>query len=108
MYSHIIDQLILVCSKYFSCTEDEIKSPCRKQHLVQARNIIADIAYKEYLFTYQAIGSRLNRNHSTILYNLDNFYVNYKTDTRLKSMRKKIYENVENNLHNSLKNNIFA
>ena len=49
---HLVDTTAMI----FGITPDQVRSPSRERPCVIARNIVADIAYNEYLFTFMAIG----------------------------------------------------
>ena len=87
LLDHIIDTTAMV----YGVTEQELASPCRKQHLVYARNMVTDIAYSEFLYTYAFIGKRLNRTHGTLIKNLESFAQDCRTKPQLKAIRAMIH-----------------
>ena len=67
---YIIPIIAEVTSEVLGIPLKDIYSKSGKRHFVVARNIISDIAYSEYLFTYKAIAMELGRDHTTIYENL--------------------------------------
>ncbi len=70
----LIHHLVDTTAAIFGITPDQVRSSSRERPCVIARNIVADIAYNEYLFTFMAIGKELNRHYSTIIINLESFH----------------------------------
>jgi len=98
LLDHIVDTTAMV----YGVTEEELASPCRKQHLVYARNMVADIAYSEFLYTYSFIGHRLNRTHGTLIKNLESFAQDCRTNPQLKAIRAMIHQSAKEFLQQQL------
>jgi len=98
LFDHIVDTTAMV----YGITEQELASPCRQQHLVHARNMVTDIAYSEFLYTYAFIGKRLNRTHGTLIKNLESFAQDCRTKPQLKAIRAMIHQSAINFLQQQL------
>ncbi len=98
LLDHIIDSTAII----YGITERELSSPCRKQHLVHARNMVADIAYTEFIYTYSVIGKRLNRTHGTLIKNLESFAQDCRTNPQLKAIRAMIHQSAKDFLQQQL------
>jgi chromosomal replication initiation ATPase DnaA len=94
----IIDHMVDTTAKMFGVTPEAIKSPSRERACVIARNIVADIAYNQYLFTFMAIGKVINRHYSTVIKNLDTFHNDCKAMPRLRYLKRQVLHNTEDYL----------
>ena len=88
---HLVDTTAMV----FGITPDQVRSASRERPCVIARNIVADIAYNEYLFTFAAIGKELNRHYSTIIINLESFRQDCKAKPQLRYIRRQVFNNAQ-------------
>jgi len=70
-----------VC-KRTGVTYEELKSKCRKRHLVEARYLYAYIMKKKSNYSLEKIGSQINRDHSMMIYynNMFESIASYNTD----------------------------
>ena len=59
--------LNMVCT-YYGIATDNVKSRCRLRQLVDARQLYARLARLYTPSTWRAIGSVINRDHSTIIH----------------------------------------
>ncbi len=91
LFNHIVDATAVI----YGITEKELVSPCRKQHLVHARNMVTDIAYTEFFYTYSVIGKRLNRTHGTLIKNLESFEQDCRTKPQLRAIRAMIHQSAK-------------
>lgn len=64
-----IDDTIKVIAEYMSVCESDLLSPCRDRHVVDCRKMIALILHEGGI-GYHTIAKALNRDHSTIRYNI--------------------------------------
>ena len=88
---HLVDTTAMI----FGITPDQVRSASRERPCVIARNIVADIAYNEYLFTFMAIGKELNRHYSTIIINLESFHADCKAKPQLRYLRRQVFNNAQ-------------
>ena len=91
MNVEIIENMVLICAEVFGINSEEITSPKRTRVCVLARSLIADIAYKEYLFTYYAIGKALNRDHATIMHAITTLANDSDQIPELKYLRRQVF-----------------
>ena len=94
----LIHHLVDTTAAIFGITPDQVRSPSRERPCVIARNIVADIAYNEYLFTFMAIGKELNRHYSTIIINLESFHNDCKAKPQLRYLRRQVFNNAQDYL----------
>ena len=94
----LIHHLVDTTAAIFGITPDQVRSSSRERPCVIARNIVADIAYNEYLFTFMAIGKELNRHYSTIIINLESFRNDCKAKPQLRYLRRQVFNNAQDYL----------
>ena len=80
---------------------DQITSEIKTRELVLARSIFADIAYSEYLYTYSHIGRIINRDHATVMHNLEILANDMKQRPELKYLRSQVFNKVKEFLQHS-------
>lgn len=68
-----LDVLAAVICDYFDITVKQLKSSSRKREHVTARIIFSVIARDKFNMTFHAIGQFINRDHSTVIHEKDNF-----------------------------------
>ena len=68
-----LDVLATIICDYFDITVKQLKSSSRKREHVTARIIFSHLARNRYNMTFGSIGAFLNRDHSTIIHECDNF-----------------------------------
>ena len=90
----IIKIIAEVTSELLGVPKNSIYSKSRKKPCAVARNIISDIAYSEYLFTYKAIGDELGRECSTITKNLVTHNFDMERLPNIKYIRSRIVSEV--------------
>ncbi len=100
--NQLLDHMVDTAAMVYGVSEQELTGPCRKQHLVYARNMVADIAYSEFLYTYALIGKRLNRTHGTLIKNLESFAQDCRTKPQLKAIRAMIHQSAKEFLQQQL------
>ena len=74
------NEMVDLCSKIFGISENNILGRSRKRPYVVARQIIAYILRKKYNLTLSRIGKLMNRDHSTIVHNLECHKNDYETN----------------------------
>lgn len=90
----VIKVIAEVTSEVLGVPIKDIYSKSHKKPCVVARNIISDIAYSEYLFTYKAIGAELGRECSTIIRNLVTHNLDMEKLPNIKYIRSRIVSEV--------------
>jgi len=95
MTTSVIYHMIQEIAEIFDTTPSAIISVNRKRKNVLARNMVADIAYSEFLFTYNEIGRILKRTHSTIIKNNLTYSSDLRAKSELKLIRKKVLHNAQ-------------
>jgi len=95
MTSSVIYHMIQEVAQIFNTTPSAIVSVNRKRKNVLARNMVADIAYSDFLFTYSEIGSILKRTHSTLIKNTLTYSSDLRARPELKLIRKKVLHNAQ-------------
>jgi len=98
MTTSVIYHMIQEVAQIFNTTPSAIVSVNRKRKNVLARNMVADIAYSEFLFTYSEIGSILKRRHSTLIKNNVTYFSDLRANSELKLIRKKVLHNAQDYL----------
>jgi len=98
MTTSVIYHMIQEVAQIFNTTPSAIVSVNRKRKNVLARNMVADIAYSEFLFTYNEIGSILKRRHSTLIKNTLSYSSDLQAKPELKLIRKKVLHNAKDYL----------
>ena len=81
--------IIDVVAYLFNTKREEILSRCRKQHLCDARNIIAKF-YRNEGLSLKKIARILNRDHSNVIYQLKVYDSLYKTDRYFRIIADKV------------------
>ena len=70
---------------------DQITSSIKTREFVLARSIFADIAYSEYMYSYSRIGRILNRDHATIMHNIEVLNNQMWQLPSIKHLRKEVF-----------------
>ena len=73
----------------------------KTRELVLARSIFADIAYSEYLYTYSHIGRIINRDHATVMHNIEILANDMRQRPELKYLRSQVFNKVKEFLQHS-------
>ena len=87
----LIHHLVDTTAAIFGITPDQVRSPSRKRPCVIARNIVVDIAYNDFLFKYNEIGSVINRTHGTLIKNKESYQADIKAIPELKYIRREVF-----------------
>jgi len=98
MTTSVIYQMVQDVAKIFNTTPSAVCSANRRRENVLARNIVTDIAYSEFLFTYNQIGGILNRTHSTLIKNNLTYSNDLRTRPELKLIRRQVLHNAQDYL----------
>ena len=85
------NEVMKAVSEVCGCTVDELRSRCRRQHLVAARKIVA-VVLRGY--TLHHVGRMICRHHATVLFYRRTFDDNVKYDRYLRER----YEEVKNRI----------
>jgi len=88
----LMNSLLILTSRIFEISEDEIQSKRRVRIYVQARTVIASILRFKYNMSLCNIGRAMNKDHSTII----NMLKNHKTDITYDLDYRKKYEQIKN------------
>ena len=88
-----LDVLAAVICDYFDITVNQLKSSSRKREHVTARIIFSYLARYRYNLTFAAIGAFINRDHSTVIHEVDNFN-QWSVTPKAYSIELKHYENI--------------
>ena len=70
---------------------DQITSNIKTREFVLARSIFADIAYSEYMYSYSRIGRILNRDHATVMHNIEVLNSQMWQLPSIKQLRKEVF-----------------
>ena len=70
---------------------DQITSSIKTREFVLARSIFADIAYSEYMYSYSRIGRILNRDHATVMHNIEVLNSQMWQLPSIKQLRKEVF-----------------
>lgn len=87
--------MIQEVAQIFNTTPSAIISVNKERRNVLARNIVADIAYREFLFTYKEIGKIFKRHYSTIIKNTITYTKDLRTNPKLKFIRRKVLQDAQ-------------
>jgi len=98
MTTSVIYHMIQECAAIFNTTPSAICSVNKKRKNVLARMMVADIAYSEFLFTYNEIGKILKRSHSTLIKNNLSYSSDLRAIPELRVIRKKVLHNAHDYL----------
>ncbi len=77
-------QTIQKIADYYGLSSEEMLASGRKQELVLARSIAMRVAKKSFGWTLDKIGKFFKKNHSSVIYALNQFEDNLKEDASLK------------------------
>jgi chromosomal replication initiation ATPase DnaA len=70
---------------------DQIISNIKTREFVLARSIFADIAYSEYMYSYSRIGRIINRDHATVMHNIEVLNNQMWQLPSIKHLRKEVF-----------------
>ena len=79
-----VDEVQKEVAKYYNVALEELKGPRRQKRLVHARQVAMCLARKMTGASFPEIGSRFNRDHSTVMSSCDKVDKQVKTDLQLK------------------------
>lgn len=96
----MIDKIIQTTCRRWSVTYEEILSRCRKRELCFARMTIGRFLRKYTALSLAEIGKLINRDHSTIIYYLNSFDVEYRYNDTFRNFVKNIESEI---IYNELK-----
>lgn len=78
-----IDEIIRCCTQFYGLTSAEMLSDRRTARIVRARMVAAYLCCKMTTRSLPTIGSRLNRDHTTVLHARDSIARRIQTDVNL-------------------------
>lgn len=81
----------IVCDT-LGITEEELKSKCRKAHIVRARRIFCDISSRKN-HTSVSTGNYLNKCHTTVLYHIGESLNDLRYNEKYFNEYKRVNEN---------------
>lgn len=84
-----IQKVIAAVSKATGVSEWHIKSKVRKAEVAAARQIVMHIARSNRKITFTAIGNILRRDHSTVMYSVQEAENRLETDKNFKRLYEK-------------------
>lgn len=93
-----VDRIITEVSRIYGVTPDEIKSSRRSQNISSARQTAIYVIREVTQMSMSAIGDEIGgRNHSTVVYTLQQVEQTMNTDPKYKELIEDIIKNIRNN-----------
>ena len=92
-----IDRIITEVAKTYGTTPEDIRGKKRSAQVSNARKVAIYIIRDITELPLKTIGSEFNRDHSTMVYAIDDVEKNMKTDSHFKGVVEDIIKNVRDN-----------
>lgn len=92
------DIILDVLCRYYKVSLEEMKSRARKKRVITPRNVGMYLFRETTELSLEDIGKIFGRNHSTVLYSLNNFSQAKKKDPRLRGQVSFLQKQVQNSL----------
>lgn len=69
-YDRIIEKVASVICDYYQVTLDELKIKCREHEIVNPRQLIIYICFKDFRVTKKYLGKYFNQDHATAIHSI--------------------------------------